>query len=119
MAMIGTASSGPNASISAGISKIDAPKPTMPLSVPAPSPSARTASQIIYAPLVSLRRNGFDLDFDSRAGKLVDDQKRGRRVMLAHDARAYAEIAVQDGLVGDVDSEFYNVIECHVGRSKN
>ena len=49
MAMIGTASRGPKASISAGISMIEAPKPTMPLSVPAPSPSARTTSQVMDA----------------------------------------------------------------------
>ena len=49
MAMIGTASSGPKASISAGISMMEAPKPTMPLSVPAASPSARTTSQVMDA----------------------------------------------------------------------
>ena len=47
--MIGTACCGPKASISAGISMMDAPKPTMPLSVPAPSPSARTTSQVMDA----------------------------------------------------------------------
>src|SRR5262245_31833515 len=69
--------------------------------------------------LVSLRRDGFDLDFDTRTGKLLDDQKRGGRIMIAHGSPAYAEIIVQDRLVCDVDSEFYNVLECHVGRGEN
>src|SRR5258706_3881144 len=41
IAMIGTACSGPNTITSTGISMIDEPKPTMPLSVPATSPTAR------------------------------------------------------------------------------
>ena len=45
--MIGTASCGPKANISAGISMMDAPKPTMPERVPAAMPSASTASHII------------------------------------------------------------------------
>ena len=47
IAMIGTASSGPNASISTGISMMEAPKPTMPLSVPDTRPSARIAAQVM------------------------------------------------------------------------
>ena len=47
MAMIGTACSGPKANTSAGISMIDEPKPTMPLSVPATSPSARISAYSI------------------------------------------------------------------------
>ena len=39
--------------------------------------------------------------------------------MIAHDLPAYAEIIVQDRLVCDVDGEFYDVIECHVGRGEN
>ena len=42
IAMIGTACSGPKAITSTGISMIDEPKPTMPLSVPATRPTART-----------------------------------------------------------------------------
>src|SRR6185503_9087980 len=42
IAMIGTACSGPKAITSTGISMIDEPKPTMPLSVPATRPTATT-----------------------------------------------------------------------------
>jgi hypothetical protein len=47
MAMIGTARCGPNASINAGISIVEAPKPTMPESVPATRPRARMAAHIM------------------------------------------------------------------------
>src|SRR4030095_9468576 len=43
MAMIGTAWSGPNVITSTGISMIEEPKPTMPLSVPAIRPTTRTS----------------------------------------------------------------------------
>jgi hypothetical protein len=46
IAMIG-ASRGPNASMSAGISMMEAPKPTMALSVPEARPSARIATQVM------------------------------------------------------------------------
>src|SRR5262249_37664500 len=71
------------------------------------------------SPLRSLRGDGFDLDHDTRPGKCLDDQKRGRRVVTAHDPLAYAEIVVQDRLVRDVDGEFGDVRECHVGRGEN
>jgi hypothetical protein len=76
------------------------------------------ASQLEIA-LVSLRRDGFDLDFDTRTGKRLDDQKCGRRVMITHHSRAYAEILVQDRLVRDIDGELYNVFKSHVGRGEN
>ena len=41
-AMIGTACSGPKTITSTGISMIDEPKPTMPLIVPATSPTINT-----------------------------------------------------------------------------
>lgn len=54
MAMIGTAWRGPNASTSTGISMIEEPKPTIPLMVPAASPTPRTnSSSTRAAPLVS------------------------------------------------------------------
>src|SRR5262249_51968647 len=71
------------------------------------------------AELVSLRRDGFDLDLDSRPGKFLDDQKRGRRVVIAHDPSAYAAKTLQDRLVRYVDGEFDDVVECHVGSGED
>jgi hypothetical protein len=45
----------------------------MPLYDPKPTTSCE-----IHRLLVSLRRDGFDLDFNTRTGELIDDQKRGR-----------------------------------------
>ena len=42
IAMIGTACNGPYAMTSTGMSMIDEPKPTMPLTVPATSPTINT-----------------------------------------------------------------------------
>jgi hypothetical protein len=39
--------------------------------------------------------------------------------MIVHGSPAYAKIIVQDRLVCNEDSEFYNVLECHVGRVEN
>ena len=57
--------------------------------------------------LVSLRRNGLDLDFNTRTGKRLDDQKRGGRVMIAHDAPWWTEI-VQELHVGTAGVHLFN-----------
>src|SRR5689334_23689705 len=49
MAMIGTASRGPNVNMSTGISMIDEPKPTTPPSVPAISPTVSTSTYSMHA----------------------------------------------------------------------
>src|SRR5262245_5315813 len=98
--MIGTASCGPNAIIRAGISMIEAPKPTMPDSVPATSPSASTASQIMRTvrgvrprirPVhcdLALRGDGLRLAAGRRAiaaaGAAGAHQPHTRNVVLLH-----------------------------------
>src|SRR4029450_5768823 len=90
-AMIGTAASGPYAITSTGISMIDAPKPTMPLSVPATSPMARTNARSTTPQEARVSDRGDDASADAtrRSGGLQRDGERRGESALALDWRKH------------------------------